>query len=53
MAAALGDEMGIETGVDLEKLIEASLLAERIVGHDLPGSVKNGGSLAELRSRFA
>ena len=47
------DEMGIETGVDLEKLIEASLLAERIVGHDLPGSVKNGGSLAELRSRFA
>jgi len=43
------DEMGIETGVDLEKLIEAARLAEDIVGHPLPGSVMKGGSLKRLR----
>jgi hydroxymethylglutaryl-CoA lyase len=43
------NEMGIETGIDLEKLIEAARLAEDIVGHPLPGSVKMGGSLAALR----
>jgi hydroxymethylglutaryl-CoA lyase len=44
------DEMGIETGVDLEKLIESALLAEDVVGHPLPGSVMHGGSLARLRA---
>lgn len=44
------DEMGIETGVDLEKLIACAVLAEDIVGHPLPGSVKIGGSLARLRA---
>ena len=39
------DEMGIETGIDLDKLIEVAHLAEDIVGHPLPGSVKMGGSL--------
>jgi hydroxymethylglutaryl-CoA lyase len=43
------NEMGIETGIDLEKLIEAARLAEDIVGHPLPGSVKMGGSLDALR----
>jgi len=43
------EEMGVATGVDLEKLIEAARLAEDIVGHPLPGSVKMGGSLAALR----
>ena len=43
------DEMGIETGVDLHKLIECARLAEDIVGHPLPGSVKIGGTLARLR----
>jgi hydroxymethylglutaryl-CoA lyase len=43
------NEMGIETGIDLEKLIEAARLAEDIVGHPLPGAVKMGGSLAALR----
>ena len=43
------EEMGIATGVDLEKLIEAARLAEDIVGHPLPGSVKMGGNLAALR----
>jgi hydroxymethylglutaryl-CoA lyase len=44
------DEMGIETGVDLEKLIESALLAEDVVGHPLPGSVMHGGSLTRLRA---
>lgn len=47
------EEMGIETGVDLEKLAECARLAEEIVGHPLPGKVKTGGSLAALRSRIA
>ena len=46
-------EMGIETGVDLERLIEVACLAEDIVGHKLPGSVKMGGSLKPLRDAAA
>jgi len=42
-------EMGIETGIDLDRLIECARQAEDIVGHPLPGSVKSGGSLAALR----
>ena len=43
-------EMGIETGIDLEKLIECAQFAERIVGHPLPGAVKTSGSLEGLVS---
>jgi hydroxymethylglutaryl-CoA lyase len=43
------EEMGVETGIDLDKLIEASDVAEGIVGHPLPGSVRRGGTLAALR----
>jgi hydroxymethylglutaryl-CoA lyase len=43
-------EMGIETGVDLERLIEAARLAETVVGHPLPGSLMRGGSLRALRA---
>jgi len=46
------DEMGIETGIDLEKLIECARLAEEIVGRPLPGSVMRGGSLRRLRERL-
>lgn len=46
------EEMGIETGVDLERLIECAILAEEIVGHPLPGKVKTGGSLNMLRARL-
>ncbi len=42
-------EMGIETGIDLEALVECAQLAEDIVGHPLPGSVKTGGTLDRLR----
>jgi hydroxymethylglutaryl-CoA lyase len=44
-------EMGIETGIDLDKLIAAAELAEDIVGHPLPGSVKVGGALEWMRAR--
>lgn len=44
------EEMGIATGIDLERLIECARLAEDIVGHRLPGSVKLGGSLGKLRA---
>jgi hydroxymethylglutaryl-CoA lyase len=45
----LCEELGIETGVKLETLIEAARLAEELVGHDLPGSVMKGGSLSARR----
>lgn len=37
------DGMGLETGVDLDKLIEAGNVAERIVGRPLPGKVHRAG----------
>ncbi|MDE2515018.1 MAG: hydroxymethylglutaryl-CoA lyase [Rhodospirillales bacterium] len=46
-------EMGIETGIDLEKLLDTAILAEEIVGHPLPGSVKMGGSLDRLRAQLS
>ncbi len=35
--------MGIETGIDLDRLIEAGQLAERLVGRPLPGKVHKAG----------
>jgi hydroxymethylglutaryl-CoA lyase len=46
------EEMGIETGIDLEKLIAVSELAEEIVGHSLPGQVKMGKSLNSIRQKI-
>lgn len=46
------EEMGIETGVDLESLAECARLAESIIGRPLPGKVKTGGSLRAMRSRI-
>lgn len=46
------DEMGIETGVDLESLIACTRLAEEIVGHPLPSAVAKGGSLRRLREKI-
>lgn len=43
-------ELGIETGLNLDALIEAAQLAEEIVGHPLPGSVMRGGNLDVLRA---
>ena len=47
------DEIGVETGVNLEALIDAGQLAQEIVGHPLPGSVMMGGSLKALRDKLA
>jgi hydroxymethylglutaryl-CoA lyase len=47
----LCQEMGIETGIDLDRLIECAEEAERLVGHPLPGKVKVGGNLAKYRAQ--
>ena len=47
----LCQELGVETGIDLDKMIEAGQLAERVVGHPLPGKLKSGGNLATYRAR--
>jgi hydroxymethylglutaryl-CoA lyase len=47
----LCEELGIETGVDLDALIECARLAESIVGHPLPGKLTRGGSLRSVRER--
>ena len=51
--ALLCDEMGIETGLDIEALIEAGRLAERIVGHRLPSAALRSGTLAAFRGKAA
>jgi hydroxymethylglutaryl-CoA lyase len=41
-------DMGIETGIDLEALIEAAALAEKIVGRQLPSGVLRAGPRTRL-----
>ena len=45
----LCEEMGIRTGVDLDKLIEVGRMAEAIVGHVLPSELIHAGSLDAFR----
>lgn len=40
--------MGVETGIDLPRLVEAGGVAERVVGRQLPGKVQRAG-LARVR----
>lgn len=49
----LCQEMGVETGVDLDKLIEVGRLAEEIVGHQLPSELIHAGSLDAFRKMAA
>ncbi len=49
----LCQEMGIATGVDLNKLIDVARLVEETLGRSLPGKVKTGGNLANYRARAA
>jgi hydroxymethylglutaryl-CoA lyase len=51
--ALLCGEMGIETGIDLDALIEAGHLAEDIVGHKLPSELLRSGSLDAFRRKAA
>lgn len=41
-------EMGIETGVDLDALVEVSRWLEGALGHSLPGKVMKGGSVSRF-----
>ena len=49
--AALCEELGIATGIDLEKLIAVARMVEELVGHTLPGKIMKGGPLPALRRR--
>jgi hydroxymethylglutaryl-CoA lyase len=49
----LCEEMGIETGVDLDNLIEVGRMAEDIVGHQLPSELIHAGSLQAFRRQVA
>lgn len=46
-------EMGIDTGIDLDRLLECARLAEEIMGRSLPGSVMHGGTLDRFRQQAA
>ena len=45
------EELGVETGVDLDRLVEVAREAEDIVGHPLPGKVMRGGRLEGYRAQ--
>jgi len=45
----LCEEMGIDTGVDLDALIEVGRMGEEIVGHQLPSELIHAGSLDAFR----
>jgi hydroxymethylglutaryl-CoA lyase len=49
----LCEEMGIDTGVDLDKLIEVGRMAEEIVDHQLPSELIHAGSLDAFRRMAA
>jgi len=49
----LCEEMGIETGIDLDTLIEVGRMAEEIVGHQLPSELIHAGSLDAFRRKAA
>jgi hydroxymethylglutaryl-CoA lyase len=49
----LCEEMGIDTGVDLDALIEVGRMGEEIVGHQLPSELIHAGSLDAFRRRAA
>jgi len=49
----LCEEMGIDTGVDLDALIDVGRMAEDIVGHQLPSELIHAGSLDAFRGKAA
>lgn len=42
-------EMGVETGIDLDRLVDCAKLAEEIVGHPLPSKLYKSGSIDQKR----
>ena len=51
--AFMCEEMGIDTGIDLDNLIEVGRMAEDIVGHQLPSELIHAGSLDAFRRKAA
>src|SRR5689334_13898810 len=51
--AFLCAELGVETGIDLERLVDAARLAERIIGRRLDGKLMHAGTLAPYRRAAA
>ena len=51
--AFLCEEMGVETGLDIDRLIEVAKLAEEVVGRPLPGHVMRGGTLRAAKQKAA
>ncbi len=47
---ALLDDLGIETGIDLDALLRASALVAEIVGHDVPSRIAHTGPRSRLAS---
>ena len=45
------EEMGVETGLDVDRLIEVAKVAEEVVGRPLPGHVMRGGTLKAAKQR--
>jgi hydroxymethylglutaryl-CoA lyase len=43
-------EMGLSTGIDVERLIEVAALAQRILGRELPGQVMKAGPRSKLHA---
>ena len=44
------EEMGVDTGVDLGRLIDVSNELPRLVGHDVPGQVRKAGRPGDLHA---
>jgi len=49
----LSNELGIHSGIDIDTLIGAGHLAEKIVNHTLPSAALRGGSLTKFRANAA
>lgn len=47
------NELGIDTGIDLDRLIDAAILAEKVVGHSLWGHVSKAGPRPRGQRLFA
>lgn len=45
---AMLDDLGVHTGIDLDRLLEAAALAEALVGHPLPSPVATAGPRTRL-----
>jgi hydroxymethylglutaryl-CoA lyase len=51
--AFMCEEMGVETGLDIDHLIEVAKIAEDVVGRQLPGHLMRGGTLKAAKARAA